>query len=251
MEILFPTEIGDTPTCTTTAGSNSGMSCFKQDAFHIQIPNINNYAAGSQIYFQVKFGLNPKNIIKLSEINLLVWTVSQTRDTIYHKSLIPLSDEGYYEPRALNISSISGRSVQAATRTTYKFKINNNNFALRQNALIKVVFPIELKFVHRIPVLTNLVAIDTSAICSPVDADNSFVIRGAFPLSTAPLTIEFEVLDILNPYFIGFTSTFNTSIYEFDDINQMLFTMKTEYTINISAPGLPLFKCNPWLPCDK
>ena len=169
-----------------------------------------------------------------SDISIDVSTKTADYVTIHHQTLIPLSNAGYYSPHGLSNINIEGSSLSTVTSTSYKVNFTNANYIIPSGATILLIFPSQFLFFSATPTLSNLLIINAAA--TPAFSYPNLTITNGFPVDVpADNVIQFEVQDILNPYMIGATNTFQIFIYINNNQNLISFEESSGLTVTMTT----------------
>ena len=187
---------------------------------------------------------NPKKPIEFAILSIFMNLMDSVETISYHMGSINLANLGYYDPHELTNMNIIPESDIAVTKTKYNFTFTNTQYWIPVGATIQILFPGDVQYIGTDPPtvnnLQNIAVAMSSIFTYPI-----LTISDAFPSDLgADRNMQFVVEDILNPYGIMETPSFQIILYTNGDVNQKLFENTngpTISTVNTCAfPGVSI-----------
>ena len=231
--IALPPELGIQTSSICLEPSSEGR-CIVKDPSTLKIEDLllSDYTDMS-IYIEFSLLLkNPKDPIAFSALMINVSTMDSGELNTYHRRSINLANPGFYEPHKLINVYIIPESEITVTNNKYNFTFTNSQYAIPAGASIQVIFSGDVQYVGTNPPnVSSLLNINpplTSAFTYPY-----LTIANGFPYKlNANNNLQFVVDNILNPYGIMQTTSFQIFIYINGNINYKVFEKSEGLTIS-------------------
>ena len=231
IHLEFPSVLELDSSCSANI-SDSSCSTYTTTQNLIKIENgLNSSATQTAITFEVKLIRNPVLPILVSDLSVNVRT-KEPNEWWYHETNINISLPEYYDPHPLDELNVRA-SEYTVTNTTYTFNLRNLDYMIPPGAQIRLKFPPTLLFITSTPIVDDLNNLHTSTT-GLFEYPNLTISEGFGVMLIPDSEMQFRVGNILNPYFMGNTDSFQMIIYINSDTYLKLFEMKIDLNKSIT-----------------